>query len=174
MNVHEAIRTRRSIRDYQARPVDPEMLVRLVEAGCWAPSAGNMQNWRFILVRDPSRLRKLRMVSPGMIGVAPAAIVVCEDVEATRKIAGDVEADRCTKMDAALAAYAICLEAHELGLGTCMVGSFHTAAVQKLLKLPKGTVPMLIVAVGYPSGDRKAPQRNLENIYSFEVYSEDG
>ena len=110
------------------------------------------------------------MVSPGMIGDPPAAIVVCEDVAESERRAGEVGAAMATNMDAAMAALAICLQAHADGLGTCLVGSFHAGAVAQLIHLPAGVEPKLIVSVGYPARIPKAPHRKTEGIYFFEAY----
>lgn len=170
MNVSEAIRGRRSVRRYEARPVERAALVRLVEAACWAPSAGNMQTWSFGIVTEPERLRKLRMVAPGMIGDPPAAIVVCENVAEAERRAGEVGAGMSTMMDPALAAYAICLQAYEDGLGTCLIGSFHAGAVGKLLQLPEGVEAKLVVSVGYGATEPKAPPKRTDDVYFFERY----
>ena len=171
MELNEAIRGRRSVRSYEPRPVPRETLVELVEAGCWAPSAGNLQTWKFVILTDEQKLRKLRMIAPGVIGDPTAAIVVCEDVAESTRRAGPAAAAVVTKMDAAAAAFSITLSAHAAGLGSCLVGSFHAKAVQQLVHLPEDIVPMLIVSIGYPAKTPKAPPRKIEGSYFFEVYN---
>jgi len=65
MDVMEAIRSRRSIRKYQDRPVEPERLMRVLEAGRIAPSAKNLQDWKFIVVRDGEKRRRLSEAASG-------------------------------------------------------------------------------------------------------------
>ena len=170
MDVTEAIRSRRSVRRYEARGVSREMLLQLMEAACWAPSAGNMQTWKFVAITDPGRLRKLRMVSPGLIGDPPAAIIVCENVAESLRRAGEAGSAMATVMDAAMAAFAICLQAHAEGFGTCLVGSFNPQAVARLVHLPEGMEAKLVISVGYPAVVPKAPPRKTEGVYHFEVY----
>lgn len=170
MDVVEAIRERRSVRKFHRSAVSREVLEQLVETSCWAPSAGNLQTWRFVIVTEPGRLAKLRMVSPGLIGEPPAAIVVCQDLAASIDRMGEVMAPVVATMDAALAAYAITLVAHAEGLGTCIVASFNKLAVHRLLKLPVGVEPLLIVTVGHPLRMPAAPRRRTDGVCHMETY----
>jgi nitroreductase len=170
VDVLQAIKERRSVRKFERRSVSPEVLRRLVETGCWAPSGGNRQTWRFIIVTDERRLSALRMVSPGLIGEPPAAIVVCEDLAGSRELVGESGAPVSTTMDAPLAAYAITLAAHAEQLGTCIIASFNVAAVRRLLHLPAEVAPVLVVTVGYPARTPKAPRRRTEGICFWETY----
>jgi nitroreductase len=170
MDLTEAVRGRRSVRRYEPTSVPLDTLALLVEAGCWAPTASNMQAWRFVIVTDAERLRKLRMAAPGVMGDPPAVIVICEDsAEATERAGPDgVE---LSKMDAAMAAFAITLEAYSRQLGSCIVASFSARAVQLVLRLPAGVVPMLIVSVGCSAVTPKAPPRKTQEVVYFETYS---
>jgi len=170
MEVLEAIKGRRSVRSFEDRPVEKEVLVLLMEAGVWAPSGGNAQTWRFVLVTDKETLRKIKMVSPGLLGRPPAVIVICQDVKEALQKGGTMGSETLTKMDSAMCAQNIMLTAHSLDLGTCVIASFHPKAVQELLSLPAETVPQLLVSVGYPKRVPSAPKRKTEGIYFFEEY----
>ncbi|MBE0633942.1 nitroreductase family protein, partial [Candidatus Bathyarchaeota archaeon] len=63
MNVIEAIKTRRSVRKYKPTPIPEEHLKTILEAARLAPSAGNKQPWKFIIVRDPDTKKKLAEVA---------------------------------------------------------------------------------------------------------------
>lgn len=180
MELAQAIRERRSVRNFEPRGVETGVLRQLAEIACWAPSAGNGQTWRFVLVADESRLRKLRMVSPGIFGEPPAAIVVCQDVsqkvrqrESSRATAAPTSpgmAEYGPAMDSAMAAYAISLAAYSMGLASCIVGSFNVAGVTRLLHLPETVSPMLIVTIGHTARMPKPPQRKTEGVFFMETY----
>jgi nitroreductase len=170
MDLLKAIKERRSVRKFERRPVLPEVLRQLVETSCWAPTGGNRQTWRFVIVTDERRLAKLRMVSPGLIGEPPAAIVICEDLGGSLELLGESDASVSTTMDAPMAAYAMTLAAYAEQLGSCIVASFHKAAVRRLLHLPDEVVPVLIVTVGYPAKTPNPPRRRTEGVCFWETY----
>jgi len=169
----EAIRGRRSVRSFQDRPVERELLERLVEAAIWAPSGGNAQTWHFVVVTEPERLRKLRTVSPGLLGEPPAVIAVCQDLSEARRKGGELGASFLAPVDAAMATQNILLAAYDAGLGSCVVASFHKGAVARLLRLPEGVEPVLLVSIGWPERVPPSPGRR-RNVISFEVYDEAG
>lgn len=171
MDVSEAIRTRRSVRRYSDAVVGRQVLRKLVEAGCWAPTAGNAQTWRFVVVTDGVRMRKLRMIAPGFGGKAPVAIAVCQDMREAERHWGS-ETAQLAAMDSAMAALNIMLEAQSDGLGTCVVASFNGAALQRLLSLPEHVVPLLLVAVGHAKAPPATPPRDVDGVCFFEEYHE--
>jgi len=168
MEVWEAIKGRRSVRSFQDRPVERELLERLVEAGIWAPSGGNAQTWHFVVITDPEQLRRIRTVSPGMLGNPPAAIAVCQDFVAAREKGGELGASLAVA-DAAMAAQNILLAAYDAGLGTCVIASFHKGAVSRILGLPEGVEPVLLVSVGWPARVPPPPPRRTD-VISWERY----
>ena len=168
MGVWEAIKGRRSVRSFQDRPVGRELLERLVEAGIWAPSGGNAQTWHFVVVTDPEGLRRLKTVSPGMLGDPPAAIAVCQNMDEARRKGGELGASLAV-VDAAMATQNILLAAYDAGLGTCVIASFHKGAVKSLLGLPEGMEPVLLVSVGWPERVPAPPPRK-KDVISWERY----
>lgn len=170
MELWEAIKGRRSVRSFRDRPVEPELLERLVEAGIWAPSGGNAQTWHFVVVTDPEQLRRLKMVSPGMLGDPPAAIAVCQDMEEARRKGGE-QGRILALLDAAMATQNILLAAHDAGLGTCVIASFHKGAVRRLLGLPERMEPVLLVSVGWPERVPAPPPRK-KDVISWERYGD--
>src|SRR5450756_1715804 len=74
-------------------------------------------------------------------------------------------------MDASMAVQNILLAAHDKGLGSCVIASFHVSAVQKLLQLPSSIKPLLLIILGYPTGKPSAPKRKIEEVTWWEVYS---
>lgn len=166
------IKERRSVRTYDDRKVSKEMLERLMEAGQWAPSPGNVQSWRFVAVQEVGQLATLKTLSPGFPQQATAAIVVCSDQRDLRDFAGESKPILLAE-EAAMAAQNMLLLAHVLGLGACAVASFSEGGIKELLELPEFIRPILIVALGFPKKQPVAPQRKaLSQILSWEVYQE--
>lgn len=166
METWESLKNRRSIRAFTPDPVPEEMLKRLIlEAAIWAPTAGNAQTWRFIVVTDPKLLGKIKMVGPGILGNPPAVIVICQDLDEATKKGDRIAKDVLTWMDTAMAAENIMLAAHAEGLGTCAVLSFNETATQTLLQLPLNIVPQLLISIGIPKAPAKAPGRKLEVVW---------
>jgi nitroreductase len=143
MDVFEAIQERRSIRNYQDKPVEREKLERILEAGRLAPSAKNVEPWHFIAVTDA---QKRKALSGGtwakFLSQSPLVIVACGD----KKASPDWYA-----IDVALAVENMVLTAVSEGLGTCCVGSFSEKDVKALLKVPENFEVLVMLAVGYPS-----------------------
>lgn len=169
MELDEALQGRRSVRKFEPEGMPNAVLVGLVDSACLSPSAGNMQASRYVIVTGADQLRKVRAVSPGLLGRPPAVIVICEDQAEAISHAGSKGPD-LSKMDAAIAAYGMCLKAYSLGLGTCIVASFNRTALSELLRLPDTVVPTLMVSVGIAAGHSRAPSRRRDRIVSLEVY----
>ncbi|MCX8183961.1 MAG: nitroreductase family protein [Crenarchaeota archaeon] len=180
MDVFEAIRTRRSIRVYEDRPVEEEKLKRILEAARLAPSAGNRQPWRFIVVTDPKVKEglieaKRKMMPPpppgapprpfrGPLESAPVLIVGCA-------LPGEsFPGTEFWKIDLTIALQNLVLAAWEQGLGTCWIGVFHEEEeVKKVLGLPKEARVVSMISVGYPA-EKKEPVSNrkpLEEIVRY-------
>lgn len=170
MEVYEAIRGRRSVRRFLADPIDRETLDRIVDAAIWAPSGGNAQTWRFVIVTEPERIGKLRTVSPGLLGDPPAVVALCQDLGAARAKGGALGETFLAPIDAAMAAQNLLLAAYAEGLGTCTIGSFHKAAVGRLLNLPDRVEPVLLVSVGRPVESPDPPKRRTEGVVLYEAF----
>ena len=170
MDLLKAIVERRSVRSFQADPVPEDRLRRLVEAGIWAPSGGNAQTWCFIIVTDGVSIRRLKMLSPGLLGNPPAVIVICQDIAEAERKGAKLGKEVLSLMDSAMAAQNIMLAAYAEGLGTCIVRSFHPGGVQKLLRLPDYIEPQALISVGVPASVPKPPKRNFD-IVSFQEYN---
>ncbi len=169
MDIIELIKTRRSVRSFSEETVSEEALRKLVDAGCWAPTASNMQAWQFVIVRDKDRMKKLQRFSPGLFVMPSAFIVICVDKDLAYKKCGEMGRDILSLADVSMAAQNIMLTAHSMGLGTCVLRSFDPKAYQILLELPPSIVPELMVTVGYPKVVPKAPgRRPLEEVLHFE------
>ncbi len=167
MDVFEAIYNRRSVRSYKRDLVPEESLSRVLEAASRAPSAGNLQPWRFIIIRDAARKNALAQAALGqsMVAAAPVVVVVCAD----QRRSGRYYSERGTNLfciqDTAAAIENLMLAAFALGLGTCWVGSFDENRAADILRIPNSMRPVAIIPLGYPAEHpNPTPRRPLSEV----------
>lgn len=159
MDVFECIRARRSVRAYRPDAVPDEVIGRVVEAAMWAPSASNRQEVLFIVTTSQADIRRLQAFAPGIIGNPPAIVVVACDKRRIPSTAMGEEMGPEAYMDVAMGVQNMLLAATAMGLGSCVVGSFHPPSIARLLGLPDDIVPVLLVSLGYPQYVPDAPPR---------------
>ena len=169
MDAFEAILTRRSIRKYKKQAISQEILQKIFQAACSAPSAGNQQPWQFVLLDDHKILNVIHTFHPSakMLKDADKAILICGDLN-LEKFKG------YWMIDCAAATQNILLAAHSLGLGACWLGLYpregRVAGMRKLLHLPSHIIPFALVSLGYPGEvkpreDRYNPSRIHHNVW---------
>ena len=153
MDVLEAVKGRRSIRAFKNQDVPAEIVEGLIDAARWAPSAGNIQPWEFIIVRKPEIKRKLVKAALGQMFIeeAPVVIVVCANEERSSQGYGVRGKTLYCIQDTAAAIQNIHLTAYSLGLGTCWVGAFREEETREILKIPRGIRPVAMIPIGYPA-----------------------
>ncbi len=154
--VLRAIFDRRVTRSMSDRPVDPESLALILRAARSAPNAGNRRLQPVTAVSDPTTLRLLRAVSPGMIARPTAALVVSVDVARAEEYGFAADAPGLL-IDVGTTMATMLLAAYALGVGAVPVSSFSRVAVGRLLGLPDTTVPRIIVCLGHPAGIQPPP-----------------
>ncbi len=173
MDVFDAIRTRRSIRHFSNVPVEWEKVVRVLEAGSLAPSSGNVQNWRFIVVTDKDLRHKIAeaCLEQSWITEAPVIIVVVADLARIKKLYGERGVKLYSIQNCAAAIQNMLLAAHALGLGACWVSAFEDEALSRILGIPSGVKPQAVIPLGYPAEKPPEPMHyTLENLCFFESY----
>lgn len=136
MELTEVIEKRRSIRKFSDKPVSREILEVLIKAAALAPTASNLQAWRFFVADDPELVRDIDSFSPGLSGKPPVIIAIASDLAEAERRGSKNSLVYGLMMDAAMAAENLMLKATDLGLGTCAIKSYNDKAVHKLLKLP--------------------------------------
>lgn len=169
MEVTEAILGRRSVRRFRGEPLKEGQLEKLLETARWAPSAGNMQPWRFIVVSNDGMKRRLAADSYGQTFVAEAPVVVCVLAlpEVSAKRYGDRGRRLYSLQDTAAAAQNILLAAYGMGLGTCWVGAFDEDAVSKTLNCGPEEIPVALIPVGWPGETGGSSRLAVEEIVRF-------
>ena len=147
METDEAIRTRRSVREFTRDPVTDQELDRLLEAARWAPSGLNNQPWRFMKITDAELIEKLSMMTRyrGVVAGAGALIAVFLD-------AGSMYDRTKDLMSAGAAIQNILLEAQDMGLGSCWLGEILTRSdsVKSELAVPDDLEFVALIALGRP------------------------
>lgn len=173
MDVLEVIKGRRSIRAFKKQDVSKETIEKLIETATWAPSAGNIQPWEFIIVRNPEVKRRLAeaALSQAFIEEAPVVIVVCANENRSSQGYGMRGKTLYCIQDTAAATQNILLTAHSFGLGTCWVGAFREEEAKEVLKTPQGIRPVAIIPIGYPA-ETPTPRskRPIKDIIHYETY----
>ena len=191
MNVYDAIMKRRSIRRFKQKPISPEVLKKLVNAGRLAPSGANLQPCEYIIVRDSKLINNVfsTLKWAGYIvpegnpkeGEQPVAYIVVLLNREKRKSGGE--------HDAAASIENIILTAIEEGIGSCWLGSIDRTSLRKVLNIPDKCEIDSVLALGYSNESPKAveikdsikywkdkegalnvPKRSLNDVCFFDEY----
>lgn len=181
MNFQELISTRQSVRKYCDKQVEPEKIEQIIEAVHLAPSACNSQPWRIIIVDEPELKTEVakatysKTISFNRFAAdAPViAVLVIEKAKLIAQIGGSIKNMEYPQIDIGIAAAHFCLQATELGLGTCMIGWFDEKKIHKLLNIPEKRKIGLVITLGYPSENyklRKKIRKPLAEICGFNHY----
>lgn len=175
METFDCIRTRRSIRSYQNKTLEFDKVTKVLEAGSKAPSAGNLQAYRFILVTDRDKIDALPEICSDQywIAEAQAVIVVCEDIERIEAHYGLRGQRLYAIQDCAAAVQNMLLAAHDLEMGACWIGSFEEDFVADLFGVPASARVQAIVTLGYPAQepDPKS-EETIDTLVYFNKYGE--
>lgn len=173
MLLNEAIMGRHSTRFFLPDAVDRKILLKLADAAQQAPSASNLQAWKFLFITDPELREKVDLFSPGLSGKPPVILVICSDMQKAAKKGGKNSEVYGCLMDASMAAENLMLKAVELGLGTCAIKSYNDTAIRKILNLPERYRIEMLMSIGYPQGEPRCPKRPpLEEICFFDHITE--
>ncbi len=168
MTVLEAIKKRYSCRAYLDKSVEAEKLQQILEAARLAPSAKNLQDWRFVVVTEKEKKQRLAEAANNQtfIAQAGAVIVACSISNYVMRCGQAVG-----PIDVAIALEHMCLQATELGLASCWIGSFYPEKVRPIANIPKDATIIELLAIGYPADAQKQPSREpMEKIVSFESW----
>ena len=182
--ISDILLDRRTIRKYSAEPVDDVLLNELLMMGCRASTTGNMQVYSIIITRDEQKKKDLAPLhfNQTMITEAPVVLTFCADFNRFNKWCLQRNAEpgydnflsfMTAAIDALLVAQTVCIAAESKGLGICYLGTttYMADKIIKVLKLPKGVVPVTTVTLGWP--DEKPEQVDrlpLEAVIHKETY----
>ncbi|MFP4608644.1 MAG: nitroreductase family protein [Candidatus Aenigmatarchaeota archaeon] len=149
MDVIDAIRERRSIRAYTGEAIEQEDLEQMLDAARRAPSAKNLQPWKFVVVIDPYVLEDL----------VPACRNQAFVKDAGAFIVGLIEDKKWAEIDLAIALDHLSLEAVELGYGSCWIGAFKEEALREKLDIPEDHQIKVCMTIGVPGESPRPPTK---------------
>jgi nitroreductase len=164
MDVFEAITVRRSIRKFKGEPITEVQLAKILEAGRLAPSAGNKQPWRFVVVQEENRKAQLAKAAnnQSFLKDAGAIVVAVADPHVSAK---------WHERDTMIALEHMVLSATALGYGTCWIGAFDEDEVKRLLKIPEAMAIIALLPIGVPDEKPKSrPRKDFHEIFYKEEW----
>lgn len=174
-DILELIKSRRSITKYLPKPIPWEYISRIIDAGRHAPSCGNLQNWKFILILEPSKRKDIAEAALQQYWMinAPLHIVVVAEADKAERYYG-VRGERLYSVqNCAAAVENMLLEAHSLGLGACWIGAFDEDKVKSIIRAEKFVRPQAIITIGYPAEiPPKPPKMVMTNVMYFNSWRE--
>ena len=167
MDILEVIKTRRSVRRYKSEPISEDQIDRILEAGRWAPSAGNSQPWKFTVIKSKEVKNNLaEALSTGRhIANAPIGIAVMVNPEASIH---SIE-------DGTAAMQNMILEAHSLGLRVNGIGIYGTEQEERgkeVLDIPKEEQLLFVIAIGHPAESPHRTRRKISEITCSDKYGQ--
>jgi nitroreductase len=176
----ELVNARASVRTFLQKPVERELLMQCIEAARLAPSAANVQPWRFLIVDDPQI--KQRLARHAFSGIyqatkwaekAPVLVVLFAHLDmVANRLGKQITGIPYYLLDLGISGEHFALQAQTLGLGTCWIGWFSAKGVKKTLDVPRTYRPVSIIAVGYPAHASKQIKRRkpVNEIYGFNEF----
>ena len=177
MEFQELILKRQSDRKYLPTPVEEEKILMCIDAARLSPSACNAQPWTFVVVEDDSLRLEVEKAASGM-GMnnfavqAPVIIaIVLEKPNFTSKIGSVIKDKEYPLIDIGIAANQFCLQAAELGLGTCILGWFDEKKIKKLLNVPSSKRIPILITLGYSDARlREKTRKPIDKMYKQNKY----
>lgn len=173
MNIFDAIETRRTIRSFNKAPVEFDKISLVIEAATHAPSPGNLQNWKFIIITDKDKIKAMPeyCYEQEWIAEAPVIIIVCGALEWAIEHYGEAKGKLYTTQGAAAAIQNILLAANALELGSAWIGAFDKEKIKSVFSIPENVEPYAVVALGYSNYEApEKPMQSIENQVYFNKY----
>lgn len=186
MDFWEVVKKRKSYRNFSSQPVEPEKILKVLEAARLAPSWQNRQCWRFIVVQDKEKIKKIGQLRPLNYNInfflrnVPVIIVAC----ANPKDSGHRAGIDYYLVDTAIAMEHLILAATDLGLATCWIGAFDEPMIKNILDIPDEVRIVALTPLGY-SADKPniidkvskivakgANRKSLKEIVYFEKWQQ--
>ena len=183
-NAIDTMLQHRSVRRFTSEAVSDELLGQIVDCGLRASNTGNMQLYSVIATRQEPLRSDLCKLHFGQCATAPLWLTVCTDVNRYHHYCRVNGCDEpygnllwfvSALVDASLCAQNICFASESKGLGFCYLGTvnYNTRQIAELLQCPKGVVPVIAIAMGYPDEQpRRSERLGQDAVLHSEVYHE--
>lgn len=168
MAILDIIRKRYSCRAYEDRAIEQDKLDMILEAARLAPSARNFQDWRFVVVTDNETKAKVAQAANNQrfLEGAGAIVIACSESDYVMRCGQAIG-----PIDVAIALEHIALQATELGLATCWIGSFFPEKVRPVVGIPENVAIIELMAIGYPADEQKEQKRGpVESVVCYEKW----
>ncbi|MDH7482865.1 MAG: nitroreductase family protein [Armatimonadota bacterium] len=172
MEFFVAVKERKSVRKFETREVEDDKLNLILETINLAPSAGNLQAYEVVLVKEAQRRAELAQAAFGQefLAQAPLTLVFCANPMQSASKYGKRGAELYSIQDATIAAAYCQLAATALGLATVWVGAFDPKAVSQAIKAPPSIIPVAMIPIGYAAEEpQRPPRRSLEDLVHKET-----
>ncbi|MEI6079542.1 MAG: nitroreductase family protein [bacterium] len=174
MSIMDVIKIRKSVRAYNTqKPISNSDLEKILEAGRLAPSAKNLQEWKFVVVKDKTLISQLvpACKDQKFIGDASVVIAGCSDVTDYVMTGGQ----NAYTVDLAISLEHMSLMAAELGIGSCWIGAFYEDKVKAVLGVPANARVVNLLTLGYPVQElgtiTTTTRKGLEEIVRYDKWA---
>jgi len=151
MEFFETLKARHSVRAYKDKEIEEDKIYQILEAANSAPSAGNLQSYEIVLIRDKERKKKIAAASynQNFIAQAPIILVFCANIYKSSTKYGERGEKLYALQDATIACSYAQLAATTLGLASCWIGAFDEEKIKKIINAPAHIKPVAILPIGY-------------------------
>lgn len=165
MDFAELVKKRQSDRKYAATPVDATKIAQCIESARLSPSSNNSQPWKFIVIDEPALIEQVAQCADSLgmnkfTHQAPVMVAVVIERQNLLSTAGSlVQLKDYSLIDVGIAVNQFCLQAADLGLGTCIIGWFDEKKLKKLLGVPRSLRLPLLISLGHSEASTRAKVR---------------
>ncbi len=173
MELDKCIIGRRAVRNFRDKDVSFKLVNDCLNAARHAPSAGNSQSWKFIVVRDKETKNRIVGLCEAheWMSSAPVLVVACADLHKIGKYYGARGEALYAVQNLAAAIQNMLLKAYDLGMSSCWVGNFDEESLIRMLNIPSDARPQAIVCLGYSNEEVEPTGREpLDNFVFFESW----
>ena len=171
MNILDVVKNRRSVRKFKNQPIADNVMKDIITAAEYAPSAGNAQDYEFLIVDDRKMMEEMAEIHPHAASLRSAdkAVVVMGNLDKERFKGFWVQ-------DCSAAAQNLLLAAYSFGIGSVWCGIYpnqeREAAFGKLLRLPDNVIPFALIPLGYPDEEPQARPRLYNDMVFYNAYGQ--